>query len=123
MAAPLIAVVDDEPHIVEMISSFLQIKGFDVCHGYSGEDALIVVQTEQPDALLLDLMLPDMEGHEVIAQLRADPAFETLPVIVVTARTDAESKRRAEAAGATGVLTKPIRMPDLLTELARALSA
>ena len=123
MTGQLIAVVDDEPHIVDMVCSFLQMKGYAVCRGYSGEDALIVVQTEQPDALLLDLMLPDIEGFEVIERLRADPALAALPVMVITARTDTDARRRAEHVGATGFLTKPIRMQELLAELARILPA
>ncbi|NDJ79105.1 MAG: response regulator [Chloroflexi bacterium] len=122
MTGQVIAIVDDEPHMVDMIATFLQIKGFEVRGVYSGEDGLTMVQVEKPAALLLDLMLPDIEGYEVCARLRQMPDFATLPVIIVSARTDAASKQRAEQSGADAYLTKPVNFPLLMTELDRLLN-
>ncbi|MBI5960730.1 MAG: response regulator [Chloroflexi bacterium] len=118
-----IVIVDDEPFIVDMLSTFLEIKGYQVHGAYSGEDGLATVQVEKPDAVLLDLMLPDIDGLEVMSRLRAMPDFADLPIIIVSARTDTESKVRAEQGGANDYMTKPVQMPVLADLLSRLLSA
>jgi len=123
MAGKTIAIVDDEPHIIDMLSTFLQIKGYRTCSADSGEKGLVLLQLEHPDALLLDLMLPDMDGFEVLARLRAMPDYAKLPVLIVSARTDPASKARAEQAGASGYFTKPVRLSDLIAELERLLNS
>ncbi len=119
MAQKTIVVVDDEPRIVDMITTFLTIKGFTVHGGYTGEEGLVMVQGFKPDALLLDLMLPDMDGFEVLERLRAQPDFAALPVVIISARADPEAKTRAARAGANGYMTKPVRFSELLAELER----
>jgi DNA-binding response OmpR family regulator len=123
MAGKTIAIVDDEPHIVDMLSTLLQIKGYRTCSADCGEAVLVLLQLEQPDALLLDLMLPDIDGFEVLARLRAAPDYAKLPVLIVSARTDPASKTRAEQAGANGYFTKPVRMPELIAALERLLNS
>jgi inorganic pyrophosphatase len=118
-----IVVVDDEPFIVEMLSTFLEIKGYQVRGAYSGEEGLLTVQTEKPDALLLDLMLPDIDGLQVMSRLRAMPDFANLPILIISARTDTEAKVRAEQAGANDYLTKPVQMPLLADLLSRLFTA
>ena len=117
----VILVIDDEPLVVDMITTFLGFKGYEVRGAYNGEDGLTLIPLEKPDALLLDLMLPDIEGFEICARVRAMPDFAHLPVLIITARSDPESKKRAERAGANGYLTKPLRMPDLVAELEKLL--
>lgn len=121
MAGQVIAIVDDEPHMVDLLSTYLKMRGYEVCGVYSGEDALTLVEVENPDALLLDLMLPDLDGYEVCRRLRQTPAFANLPIIVVSARTDSDSKMLAANAGADAYLTKPVKFPDLIAELNRLL--
>jgi DNA-binding response OmpR family regulator len=123
MSGKIIAVVDDETFIVEMITMFLGMKGYTVRGVYSGKEGLILVQTEKPDVLLLDLMMPDIEGFEVASRLRAMPEFADLPIVIISARTDAESRKRAMDAGADSYLTKPLRMPEVLAEIERVLAA
>lgn len=119
MPAKTVAIVDDEPLLVDMLSTFLQLKGYQVCSAYSGNDGLELVQMEKPDALLLDLMLPDKDGFQVCKELRAQPAFAGFPILIVSARTDQASKTNAVQAGASDYLTKPVRLPDLLACLDR----
>jgi inorganic pyrophosphatase len=122
VAEKTIVVVDDEPSIVDMLTTFLKIKGFNV-HGAScGTDGLLLVQTQKPDALLLDLMLPDIDGFDVMTQLRGTSEFAHLPIVIVTARADLGAKSRAEKLGANDYLTKPVQMPDLMDALNRLLS-
>jgi DNA-binding response OmpR family regulator len=123
VAGKTIAIVDDEPHIVDMLSTFLRIKGYRTCSADSGEKVPVLLQLEHPDALLLDLMLPDIDGFEVLARLRAAPATAKLPVLIVSARTDLASKTRAEQVGANGYFTKPVRMPVLIAALERLLNS
>ncbi len=121
MSSKKIVVVDDEPLIVDMLTTFLTVKGYTVNGVFSGEDGLAMVQVENPDLLILDLMMPDIEGFEVAEKLRAMPAFANLPILVLSARTDAAAKQRAEDAGTNGYLTKPVKFPELLTEVERLL--
>ena len=117
MANKVIVVIDDEPPIVDMIKTFLTIKGYDVRGAYTGEQGLAVVQSERPDAVLLDLMLPDIEGFEVCERLRATDEFAELPILIISARTDPASRARAEQVGADVYFTKPVAMPQLVAAL------
>lgn len=117
MTGRLIAVIDDEPAMVDMLSTFLRLKGYEVRGAYSGMDGLALVQSERPAALLLDLMLPDIDGFEVCRQLRAQPDFARLPVVMVSAHNDPANATQAREAGATLYMPKPVRFPDLLAVL------
>ena len=119
---PKLLIVDDEPFTVEMLESFLQINGYETVGALNGEDGLVLVQVEQPEAVILDLMLPDLEGFEVCQRIRSYPESANLPVLVVSARTDAAARERAAAAGANGYLVKPVNFPQLLSELKRLLA-
>jgi DNA-binding response OmpR family regulator len=123
MSGKTIVVVDDEPLIVEMITMFFELNGYTVHGVNTGREGLVLVDVEKPDVLLLDLMMPDIEGFEVAAQLRAKPEFAHLPIVIITARIDPESRKRAIKAGATVYLTKPLKMPEVLAEVERVLRA
>ena len=122
MSGKTIAVVDDEPFIVEMITIYFSMKGYTVHGVNSGTEGLILVQNEKPDVLLLDLMMPDIEGFEVAKQLRAMTEFSELPIIVISARIDSESRQRAMDTGANAYLTKPLKMSEVLAEVERVLA-
>jgi DNA-binding response OmpR family regulator len=119
---PKLLVVDDEPLTVEMLETFLKLNGYETVAVLNGADALLMVQVEMPDAILLDLQLPDLNGIEVCRKLRAG-AYAQLPVIMITAHGSPEMRRRALEAGANAYFTKPIRFPDLIAELNRLLAA
>ncbi len=123
MTGRLIAVIDDEPAMVDMLSTFLRLKGYEVRGAYSGIDGLSLVQSEHPAALLLDLMLPDIDGFEVCRRLRAQPDFATLPVIMISAHNDPTNVIQAREAGANHYMPKPVRFPDLLAVLGDLLDA
>ncbi len=117
MAKKTILVVDDETHIVEMMTTFLSLKGYDVRGAHTGQSGLALALADPPDALLLDLMLPDLDGFEVCRQLRDVDELAHVPVLIISARTDPLSKQRAEDAGADAYFTKPVAMPQLISEL------
>jgi DNA-binding response OmpR family regulator len=115
-------IVDDEPYTVDMLQTFLQINGYETVGALNGEDGLVLVRVEQPDIVILDLMLPDIEGFEVCERIRSYPPTTNLPVLIISARNDAAAKERARAAGANGYLVKPVQFAELLSELNRLLS-
>jgi DNA-binding response OmpR family regulator len=115
-------IVDDEPFTVDMLQTFLQINGYETFGALNGEDGLVLVKVENPEIVILDLMLPDIEGYEVCQRIRNYPASQDMPVLVLSARADAASKERAKASGADAYLVKPVQFPELLSELQRLLS-
>ena len=115
-----VLVVDDHILNVKLLEAKLQVVGFTVDTAMNGEEALAKVAAERPNLVLLDVMMPGMDGYEVCRRLRANPATAGLPVIMVTA-LDKESDREAGmAAGAEEYLLKPFA-PDQLTERVRAI--
>ncbi len=120
MATKLL-IVDDEPFTVDMLQTFLQLNGFETYGAFNGEDGLVLVQVEKPQIVILDLMLPDIEGYEVCKRIRDYPQTASLPVLVLSARAEAAAKEQALAAGADAFMVKPVQFPALLSELNRLL--
>lgn len=115
-----ILIIDDEPATVEMLSVFLSLNGYEGVGAYNGTEGLILLEAEQPDMLIVDLMMPDIQGFEVCLEVRKKASFSRTPILIISARTDQESIRRAYDCGANGYLTKPIRnLGDLLGEIQR----
>jgi two-component system, cell cycle response regulator len=110
---PLILVVDDNPDNLEIISTRLRFRGYDVEVAERGEEALAKVHEANPDLILLDIMMPDMDGYEVARRIRAEEDLAYIPIIVVTARDSTEDKVTGLDAGADDYLTKPINFPEL----------
>lgn len=106
-------IVDDEDSIRTVLRLILVRAGYDVAEAENGEEALFKVATEKPDLIILDVMMPEMDGIEVCQKLRSEPETAELPVIMLSAKTGSYYKNRSKDAGATKYLTKPI-IPDLL---------
>jgi len=117
-----VLIVDDEAFTIDMLKVFLNMNGFEGIGALNGEDGLVLVKVEQPDLLILDLMLPDIEGYEVCQRIRSFPETSSLPVLILSARVDSASKERAFAAGADAYLVKPVQFPQLLSELNRLMA-
>lgn len=103
-----ILVTDDDPRNRKLLETLLQAGGYEVNCADSGEAALEAIAAEQPDLILLDLMMPGMDGFEVVKQLKADSATRGIPIIMVTALDDAASRARLAVAGVSDVIAKPI---------------
>lgn len=101
-------VVDDDHYNRKLLDTLLRAEGFAVRHASNGFEALEAVAAEPPDAVLLDLMMPDMDGFEVAKRLRANPASRGTPIVMVTALDDEASRARLSTAGIDAVLTKPV---------------
>jgi putative two-component system response regulator len=109
----LILVVDDEERNVKLLETLLHAEGYATLSAANGHAALEIAALRHPDLILLDIMMPDMDGYATVARLKADPRTQQVPVIMVTALDDRESKLRALEAGAEEFLAKPIDRADL----------
>jgi DNA-binding response OmpR family regulator len=117
--ATKVLIVDDEPFTVDMLQTFLKMRGYETYGAYNGEDGLTLVKVEGPDIVILDLMLPDIEGYEVCQRIRGYEPTAKLPVLILSARADAASQERALSSGANAYMVKPVQFPLLLSELSR----
>src|SRR5437867_8873029 len=103
-----ILIVDDDDDIREVAQVSLELLGpYEVLTASGGRDGVESARTRQPDAILLDVMMPDLDGPATLAELRADPATRHIPVLFLTAKTQAADHTRLTALGAAGILTKP----------------
>jgi len=117
-----ILLVDDEDDIREVAQLSLEMTaGWDVAVARSGPEAVAMAAAERPDAILMDVMMPEMDGPTAVRALRADPATADIPVVLLTAKTQAADRRRFEELGVAGVLSKPFDPMELAGQVARAL--
>lgn len=110
---PRILVVDDEAELVELTKYNLELQGFDILTASNGMEALNVARRELPDVVLMDLMLPDLDGFSVCEILRAQPSTANLPIIVVSALSGESLRSRALDTGVACCFTKPVNMKTL----------
>ena len=106
MCMSTVMVVDDMPVVRETVAKLLKHEGFDTVCAANGQEALDAVRREPPDLVLLDVMMPVMDGMQFLEQLRADPKIRNIPVIVMTAFSDDEWQRRALQLGISEYLVK-----------------
>ena len=109
-----ILVVDDEKRLVSLVESYLTQEGYRVVTAHDGKEALVVAQRENPDLIILDLMMPEMDGY---AFMRAHRAERNTPIILLTARVDDEEKVIGLEVGADDYVTKPFRPRELVARV------
>ncbi len=114
-----ILAVDDERHIVRLVEVNLQRAGYEVVTAYDGREALEKVKSENPDLVVLDVMMPYMDGFEVLKNLKAEPATAEIPVIMLTAKAQDADVFRGWQSGVDCYLTKPFNPMELLTFVKR----
>ncbi len=115
--SPCILVVEDEGAQREVLQYNLEAEGFEVVVADNGEDALLLVQEEQPDLVVLDWMLPKVSGIEVCRQVKADPATRTIPIIMLSARSEEVDRVRGLETGADDYVVKPYSVVELMARL------
>jgi DNA-binding response OmpR family regulator len=108
-----ILIVEDEPDTAEMFAEMMRLSGYRVLKSYGGAAAMTLLQRERLDAVVLDLMMPDISGLEVLRFLRRDPRLASIPVIVVSAKGLPSDIKDGLDAGASMYLTKPVSFLDL----------
>ena len=120
--AKKILIVDDEPFIVQMVTSRLTANGYEVITGTDGHEALQKAQKEKPDLIVLDVMMPKMDGYEVCATLKQDVRFQKIPIILFTAKAGDEAVRVGlQDCGADAFIAKPFEPKMLLEKIAELL--
>jgi DNA-binding response OmpR family regulator len=114
---PVVLVVDDQAPNRKLLADLLSMQGYAIDTADSGEAALSRIQAQVPDLVLLDVVMPGLNGYEVCRRLRAEPATSVLPIVMVTALDPAEERLKGLQAGADDFLTKPINPPELLARV------
>jgi len=109
---PKILIVDDEPVNVELLEGYLS-KDYDILKAYNGNEALLIVGSTPPDLIILDIMMPGMNGYEVCRRIKGDDKTISIPIVIVTALNEREAKIKAIEAGADDFLNKPIDIYEL----------
>ena len=118
MAKKILA-VDDEKHILRLVQINLEKAGYEVVTGTNGREAVEKVQSEKPDLVVMDVMMPEMDGFEALKQLKSDPASADIPVIMLTAKAQDADVFHGWQSGADLYLTKPFNPMELLTFVKR----
>ncbi len=116
-----ILIVDDDPHAVEILTRMLAREGYEPVGASGGAAALQALKTQTVDVILLDVMMPEMDGLQVCERLRRDDTLRQIPVILLTAKDDMETRSRGMALGVSEYLTKPINRRELFTRIAAQL--
>jgi DNA-binding response OmpR family regulator len=118
-----ILIVDDTPDIVQFLVVRLRAEGFDTLTAYNGFDGLDIARREKPDLIILDVMMPQLNGFQVCRKLKQDPEYADIPVIFLTAKDQPSDRFWGEEVGAAAYLTKPVdprivaqHVRELLTE-------
>ena len=117
MAKKRVLVVDDEIDLVMLVQLRLEASGYEVIVAYDGQEGLTKAQKEKPDLIILDLMMPRMDGYKVCGLLKADARYNKIPIIVYSARGQQEDIKLAEEVGANAYILKSIETQELLDKI------
>ena len=112
-----ILVVDDEVDLVKTIQFSLELEGYKVLVSYNGEDALSQARKENPDLILLDIMLPKLDGYKVCRLLKFDEQYKHIPILMMTAKTQEKDKLMGKETGGNEYITKPFDMEELMEKI------
>ena len=117
-----ILVADDDPAIQKVLFQTFKLEGYEVATASDGEEALTELEGELPDVVVLDVMMPKLDGFDVLKRIRANPRTKALPVILLTARSSQEDVWQGWQSGVDYYMTKPFDVEDLLRFLAHVLT-
>jgi len=112
-----ILAVDDEPHILKLVSFSLKAGGFEVLEASDGLAAISMAEAEQPDLILLDVMMPVLDGYEACRRLQENPATKDIPVVMLTAKTQLSEHKTGLDSGAREYICKPFTPKDLVAQV------
>lgn len=114
---PTLLIVDDEPENIELLNRRLTRRGFTIISANSALDGIAKAEADKPDAILMDIKMPGIDGFEATRRLKANPATASIPVIALTAHAMQEDRDTAIAAGADDYETKPVDMDQLVSKI------
>jgi DNA-binding response OmpR family regulator len=112
-----ILLVEDEKDLASTIFFRLSTKGYEVILAYDGQEGLDKARADKPDLIILDLMLPKIDGYKVCALLKSDSRYSNIPILIFSARAQDEDRKKAKEAGADFYMTKPFEPEVLLSKL------
>lgn len=115
-------IIDDEPGVINALSKFLIKEGYEVITAGDGQEGLALVRREQPDLIILDLMLPKMDGYKVCALLKLDVKYKNIPIIFCSGRANPEDEKLAKDVGGDVYILKPLSIDILTREIKRLLN-
>ena len=118
-----IIIVEDQPDVADLLEEMLSMDGYQLSKIHSSTGALGVIRAEKPDVVLLDIMMPDVSGLEVLRFMQREPGLQQIPVVIVSAKTLPADIRTGLDAGATAYLTKPVDVNKLRRTVARVIRA
>ncbi len=118
-----VIIVEDEPDAAEMFAEMMRVSGYHVVKISSSTPAIGIISTEKPDVVILDVMMPDISGLEVLRFMRREPDLEKIPVILVSAKSMPSDIKMGMDAGASHYLTKPVSFLDLKEAVEDVVSA
>jgi len=114
-----VLIAEDEQNIAESLRFILERAGCQVTHALDGEEALTQARACKPDVLVLDVMLPSLNGFDVLKTIRADESLKGIAVLVLTAKGQSQDRQTADALGADAFMTKPFDNSDIVAEVLR----
>jgi DNA-binding response OmpR family regulator len=113
----LILAVDDEPHILKLVSFSLRSQGFEVIEATDGLAAVEMAEVEKPDLILLDVMMPALDGYEACRRIKANPATKDIPVVMLSAKSQQVEQAAGVEAGALDYICKPFTPKELVAQV------
>jgi DNA-binding response OmpR family regulator len=116
-----VIIVEDEPDTAEMFAEMMRLQGYEVFKSYGGTRAISLIAEKIPDAVILDIMMPDLSGLEVMRYMHRDPRLSNIPVVIVSAKGLPADIKNGMDAGAAFYLTKPVAFQDLRTAIDKAI--
>jgi two-component system alkaline phosphatase synthesis response regulator PhoP len=122
MSKSKILIVDDEIDITTSVAFILKSRGYDVITAFDGAEGLATAKSESPDLILLDIMMPMMDGYEVCIQLKTDKKTIKIPIIIFSAKGELEAVSLAQKMGANDYIVKPFSLLTLLTKVSKFLN-
>lgn len=109
----IVIIVEDEPEAAEMFAEMMRVSGYQVIKIFSSTPAIGIISAEKPDVVILDVMMPDVSGLEVLRFMRREPSLQNIPVVLVSAKSMPSDIKMGMDAGASRYLTKPVSFLDL----------
>jgi CheY-like chemotaxis protein len=120
---PRVLVVDDDPQVLRLLRVNFELEGYDVAAASSGKEALETIAAEAPDVVVCDVMMPGMDGFEVVRRIRSNEATAGLPIVMLSAKAMGSDARKGLEAGADEYVTKPFDPAELIEVVARLLGS